>query len=66
MNRIPDDFWNVIKEIISAKKNRVGRPEMCSRKALEGIFYTIKAGSPWHMLPAELGKPTTVHGKFRK
>ena len=67
MNRIPDDFWNVIKSIIPKKeKHKVGRPETCNRKTLEGIFYIIKAGSPWHMLPKEFGRPTTVHGKFRK
>ena len=39
---------------------------MSNRQALEGVFYIIKAGYPWHMMPSEYGKPTTIHGKFRK
>jgi transposase len=36
-----------------------------ARKALNGIFYVLKTGCQWKMLPREFGAPSTIHGKFR-
>jgi hypothetical protein len=38
MNRIPDILWKEIAPLIPVKKSKVGRPEMCPRKALNAIF----------------------------
>src|SRR5690606_2443041 len=38
----------------------------CIRKTFEGIYFVLKTGCQWNMLPAEYGAPSTVHGKFMK
>ena len=63
---IPDILWKEIEELIPKKKSKVGRPEKCAKKALNGILYILKTGAHWHLIPKEFGKPTTLHGKFRK
>jgi transposase len=62
--KIPDSAWEAIKDILPVKKSKVGRPEMCPRKALNGILYVLKAGCQWSLLPKEYGSYKTVHGKF--
>ncbi len=66
MNMISDSVWNEIKDLIPTKKIAVGRPEWDNRKTLEGIFLIVKTGMQWKFLPKELGKVSTVHGKFRR
>ncbi len=66
MNMITDNLWEEIKDLIPVKKSKFGRPEMCPRKALNAILYVLKTGIQWHYLPNEMGKASTVHGKFRK
>jgi transposase len=62
--KIPDSIWEAIKDIIPTKNSKVGRPEMCPKKALSGIMYVLKTGCQWALLPKEYGCATTVHGKF--
>lgn len=66
MNRIPDILWKEIATLIPAKISKVGRPEMCPRKALDAILYVLKTGIQWHYIPQEMGCTSTIHGKFRK
>ena len=65
MNRITDSMWNEIKDLIPNKISKVGRPLFSSRKTLEGVFYVLKTGTQWKMLPRKFGAPSTIHGKFR-
>lgn len=60
---ISDSAWDAIKDIFSKEKS-VGRPEMCPRKAFEGILYVLRSGCQWSLLPKEYGCRSTVHGKF--
>jgi transposase len=64
MEMIPEAVFEAIKHVLPRKKTKVGRPEMCRRKALNAIWYVVKTGCQWSMLPRELGNPSTVHGKF--
>ena len=66
MNMIPDIVWKEIENIIPRKKSKVRRPEMCPRQALNTILYVLRTGVQWHWLPKDMGKASTVHGKFRK
>ena len=66
MNSIPNKLWNKIEKIIPKKKTNVGRPENDARSAIEGIFYILKSGSQWSLLPKYFGSKSTVHGKFMK
>ena len=64
MEMIPEAVLDAIEHIFPRKKVRVGRPAMCPRRALNAMWYVIKTGCQWSMLPNELGCPSTVHGKF--
>ncbi len=64
--KIPDSMWESIKDIFPKKKSKIGRPELCKRKTLEGILYVLKSGCQWNLLPSEYGKYKTVHAKFMK
>lgn len=64
--KIPDSMWDAIKDVIPMKTTKVGRPEACPQKTLEGILYVLTTGCQWRFLPKEYGKPTTIHGKYMK
>lgn len=61
---IPEAFLDAIEHVFPRKKTRIGRPEMCPRRALNAMWYVLKTGCQWSMLPNELGCSSTVHGKF--
>jgi transposase len=41
------------------------RPPMESRKALEAIFYVLRIGIQWKVLPKTLGSSSAVHRYFQ-
>lgn len=41
-----------------------GRPAMCKREALRGIFWILDNGAKWKDLPREFGSKSTVHRWF--
>ena len=62
---IPEKMMKEIKKILQPKK-KMGRPRFDDEKVIQGIYYVVKTGCQWSMLPKEYGKTTTVHGRFRK
>lgn len=62
---IPENIWNEIKTIIPEKKD-TGRPPHDAKMVLSGTFYIMTTGAQWRCLPDYYGKPTTIHGRFRK
>jgi transposase len=64
MEIIPEAILDAIITMLPRKKTKVGRPEMCPRRAINAIWYVMKTGCQWSMLPNELGCSSTVHGKF--
>ena len=63
---ITNSMWEAIKNEIPVKQTKVGRPEMDPRKALNAIYFVIRTGCQWHMLPKSLGIASTIHGKFMR
>lgn len=71
---ITDEFWEEVKYHVPAKerdenkgykrKSGGGRKPMCSRKALEAIFYVLRTGIQWKALPKERGSSSSVHRYF--
>jgi transposase len=43
-----------------------GRPPLCKRKAIRGIFWILDNGAKWKDLPAEFGSKSAVHRYFKK
>ena len=63
---LSDSVWETIKDIIPSKKIKIGRPEKCPRKALEGIIFVLKTGCQWSLVPIKYGNYKTIHKKFIK
>jgi len=66
MKHIPDLLWCEIEKLIPQKETNVGRPPSDNRKAFDGIFFILKTGCQWEMLPEKYGNYKTVHGKYMK
>ena len=49
------EFWAVVEPILPSGKGRPGRPWTDHRRALEGIAWRYRTGSPWRDLPVEFG-----------
>lgn len=68
----PTDFteaqWTCLLTILPARKWRPGgpgRPPCELRQVLNGIFYLLKTGCQWRMLPREFGKWNTSYAYFK-
>ena len=68
IRRIPDKLWNEFKKILPKEKppKTVGRPIVPYRKVLDGIFYILRTGCQWKMLPKEYGSGSVCHRRFQE
>jgi putative transposase len=66
---LTDEEWNQIESLIPAPKSgkgKRGRPvEMDRRSLLNAIFYEVRSGCAWRLLPSDFGPWQTVYGYFR-
>jgi putative transposase len=66
---LTDEEWDQIKPLVPAPKSGKGKrgrpPELDRRTCLNGIFYLLRAGCAWRMLPHNFGPWNTVYGYFR-
>jgi transposase len=60
---VPDDLWEMIQRILEVydPPNKMGRPRIDQRKALDGILYRARTGCQWNHLPKEFGDDVSVH-----
>jgi len=67
---LTDEEWNQIKSLVPAPKSgrgRRGRPIRNNRRTLvNAIFYVVRAGCAWRLLPKDFGPWQTVYGYFRQ
>jgi putative transposase len=72
-NRYPTDLtdaeWGQIKSLVPAPKSgkgKRGRPiKLERRRLLDAIFYVVRSGCAWRLLPHDFGPWRTVYGYFR-
>ena len=58
--------WHLIEPLLPAAKH-TGRPrEWSLRLILDGIFYLVRSGCSWRMLPEEYPPWPTVHDYYRR
>ena len=66
---LTDQEWNQIKSLVPAPKSgkgKRGRPiELERRTLLNAMFYVVRSGCPWRLLPHDFGPWQTVYGYFR-
>jgi putative transposase len=60
---LSDDQWDIIEPLIPV--HRVGRPrEVAMREVLNTLFYQVRSGCQWDMLPHDLLAKSTVYDYF--
>jgi putative transposase len=66
---VSDEEWNQIKSLVpipKSRKGKRGRPVKLERRQLvNAIFYIVRAGCAWRLLPKDFGPWQTVYGYFR-
>jgi putative transposase len=63
---LSDDKWNYIEPHMPTPKG-YGRPKIHStREILDAIFYVLRSGCQWRLLPHDFPRWPTVHHYFRK
>ena len=63
---LSDDEWDYIEPYLPAPTGR-GRPKIHgSRAILNAIFYVLKSGCPWRLLPKDFPPWKSVYDWFRK
>jgi putative transposase len=61
-----DSEWQLLQPLLPAAAKR-GRPrERDLRAILNGIFYLLRSGCAWRLLPKEFGPWPTVHDYYRQ
>jgi len=64
---LSDAEWRCIEPYIITPANRRGRPRIYSlRRVLDAVFYVLRSGCPWRLLPFEFPPWRTVYYWFRK
>ena len=65
-----DEEWEHIESLVPAPKSgqgKRGRPVKLERRALaNAIFYIVRSGCAWRLLPSDFGPWQTVYGYFRQ
>ena len=56
-SRVPDELWEAIEPLLPKHRNnpKGGRPRIPDRAVLGGIIFVLRTGTPWRLLPKELG-----------
>ena len=71
MNRKPypsdltDAEWSILEPLVPPAKHGGRHREQNMRDILNGIFYVLRSGCSWRMLPHDLPCWQTVYGYFR-
>jgi len=67
---VTDEEWEHIESLVPAPKSgngKRGRPVKLERRTLaNAIFYAVRSGCAWRLLPSDFGPWQTVYGYFRQ
>ena len=67
---LSDEEWEQIKSLVprpKSGKGKRGRPITLERRELaDAIFYIVRSGCAWRLLPSDFGPWQTVYGYFRR
>ena len=59
---LSDEQWELVRPFV---ENRMGRPAKVDRREIvNAIFYVLRTGCQWRMLPREFPHWSTVHSCF--
>ncbi len=59
---LPDDLWAVIEPLLPAEppKPKGEPPRVPDRAALTGVLFVLRSGTPWELLPQEMGHGSSM------
>lgn len=65
---IPDNLWEKIKPLLEPFKRTFpgGSKALLFRAILNGIFFLLKTGCQWNMIPRCYGAKSTIHEHFQR
>lgn len=66
---LTDAQWERLRPLVPRPKSgtpKGGRPATDDRAILDAIFYQLRAGGAWRMLPHDFPPWQTVYGRFRQ
>ena len=63
---LPDTQWQVIYTALQALPGLYVRQEAPTRRFLEAVFYLLRTGTQWRLLPMEYGAWNTVYQRFAR
>lgn len=59
---VSDAQWSVLEAHVKQKKRRGPKSRVDMRRVVNGIFYRLRTGCQWRMLPKEYGRWEVVYG----
>src|SRR5437773_401743 len=65
---LTDEEWNQIKSLVPAPKSGLGkrgRPAHDRRNIVNAVFYVVRSGCAWRLLPGDFPPWQSVYGTFR-
>ena len=69
-SRYPSDLsdagWSVLEPLLASSEKRGRPPKWPLRRAVDAVFYLLRSGCAWRMLPREYPPWQTVYYHFRK
>ena len=63
---LTDEQWQLLEPLIPAEKPLGRHRSVEMREVVNGIFYVLKTGCSWEMLPHDLPPYSTVYFYFRR
>jgi transposase len=61
---LTDAQWEILEPLLPVPAG-FGRPPHPARQIIDAIFYNLRTGCQWRLLPKEFGPWQTVYGRFR-
>ncbi len=62
---LTDRQWEIVRPLLPPLKRR-GRKPTDRRRILNALFYVVRSGCQWRLLPKEFPPWSTVYGVFRQ
>ncbi len=63
---LSDEEWGLLEPLLSTTEKRGRPPKWATRRVADGVFYLLRSGCSWRMLPREYPPWQTVYYHFRR
>jgi putative transposase len=63
---LTDQEWNLLEPLLASPERRGRPPKWPARHVADAVFYLLRSGCAWRMLPREYPPWQTVYYHFRK